>query len=79
MYVHRLPAVEHARAAGLCPGPGRFRGRLTRRGRINEESVVTASLSFAGYSYVEETGHGWVWRRIVGLLLGLNPDSINVT
>lgn len=41
--VRRLPAVGHARAGVLCPGPGRFRGRLTRRGRINEEGVVTAS------------------------------------
>lgn len=47
MYVRRLPAVGLARAAGLCPGPGRFRARLSRWGHVSENSAVTVLLSFA--------------------------------
>jgi len=47
MYVGRLPAVGLARAAGLCPGPGRFRARLSGRGHASEKGAVTALLSFA--------------------------------
>ena len=47
MYVRRLPAVGLARAAGSCPGPGRFRVRLSRRGHVSENGAVTVLLSFA--------------------------------